>query len=74
MTGSRKGNNGPVWEVRVKDPGGDHNGKKLQVASIRDGITPAQGLNVTFIIGSVDNSRQEKELRAVDLCVDCEPS
>ena len=59
-----------VWWVRVKDPGNPHNGKKLIVASIRDDVALARGLNVNFIIGTTKNERGETEPRAADVRLD----
>lgn len=59
-----------VWKVRVKDPQSCLNGQKFIVASIRNGIELAQGLNVNFLIGSLDGEQGEKVLRAVDVCLD----
>lgn len=58
---------GTTWKVRVKDSTSNHDGRKLVVASVQDGIALAQGLNVDFIIGSIDGSKGEVLLRAVDV-------
>lgn len=58
----------PYWTVRVKDPESPHNGKKFPVVSTREGITLAQGLNVNFVIGSVDGENGQKVMKAVDVC------
>lgn len=58
---------GIVWKVRVSDAESSCDGKKLIVASVHDNIALAQGLNVDFIIGTVDGRKKEKELRAVDV-------
>ncbi len=56
-----------VWKVRVKDSQSDQDGQKFVVASTRNDIQLAQGLNVNFLIGSLDGERGEKILRAVDV-------
>ena len=59
-----------VWRVRVKDRSSCHDGSSLIVASTHDGVSLAQGLNVNFIIGSMDNRNQKKEMRAVDVRIE----
>lgn len=59
-----------TWKVRVKDPACPQNGQKLVVASTHDGITLARGLNVTFVVGTVDDPGGHKMLRAVDVQLD----
>jgi hypothetical protein len=59
-----------VWKVRVKNPQSEHDGEKFVVASTRNGFELAQGLNVNFLIGSLDGEQGEKVLRAVDVCLD----
>lgn len=59
-----------VWKVRVKDPQSDQDGQKFVVSSIRNDIELAQGLNVNFLIGSLDGEQGEKVFRAVDVCLD----
>lgn len=59
-----------VWKVRVKDPDSQYDGQKLIVASIHDGLEPARGLNVHFVIGTVDDHSGTKALRAVDVCLE----
>jgi len=56
-----------VWKVRVKEPAGPYDGRKLIVASVNGGVALAQGLNVTFVIGTMDGSSGSPELRAVDV-------
>lgn len=56
-----------VWKVRVKDEDSFHNGQKFVVASTHEGITLARGLNVTFLIGSVDGEHGQPVKRAVDV-------
>jgi len=60
----------PVWKVRVKDSQSEHDGQKFVVASTRGGFELAQGLNVNFLIGSLDGERGQKVLRAVDVCLE----
>ena len=56
----------PLWKVRVKDASSPYNGRKLTVASVHGDITLARGLNVSYLIGSVDG-QSGTELRAVDV-------
>lgn len=70
VIGSDRSANGLVWKVRIKDPTSDYDGKKLIVASVHDEITLAKGLNVSFIIGTIDG-REAKEKRAVDVRLEC---
>lgn len=57
----------PLWKVRVKDSQSPYNGHKLTVASVHGDITLAQGLNVSFLIGSIDDKQGQSALRAVDV-------
>ena len=59
-----------VWKVRVKDPQSEHDGQKFVVASTHNGFELAQGLNVNFLIGSLDGEQGQKILRAVDVCLE----
>jgi hypothetical protein len=59
-----------VWKVRVKDSTSPHDGEKLVVASVRNDIELAKGLNVNFLIGSVDGPKGQKVPRAVDVLPD----
>jgi len=56
-----------VWKVRVKDPTSQFNGQKFAVASVRDGLTLAQGLNVTFVLGIMDGPTGGRVTRAIDV-------
>ena len=58
-----------VWKVRVKDSQSSFNGKKFIVASIHENIELSKGLNVDFLVGSVDGSEGEKIDRAVDVAL-----
>jgi predicted molibdopterin-dependent oxidoreductase YjgC len=60
----------PVWKVRVKDPQSEYDGQKFVVASSRNGFELAQGLNVNFLVGSLDGEQGQKVLRAVDVCLE----
>jgi len=60
----------PVWKVRVKDHQSEYDGQKFTVASTQGGFELAQGLNVNFLIGSLDGERGQKILRAVDVCLE----
>lgn len=59
-----------VWKVRIKDPASPHNGQKIVVASVRNNIALARGLNVNFAIGTMDDPSGVKVLRAVDVCLE----
>lgn len=59
-----------VWKVRVRNPGDPRDGQKLVVASVRGGLTLARGLNVHFVIGTIDDPTGGKVLRAVDVCLE----
>jgi hypothetical protein len=63
----RGSDNHMVWKVRVKDSASRYDGQKLIVASTNNGLELARGLNVNFMIGTIDNSRNGKDLRAVDV-------
>jgi hypothetical protein len=56
-----------VWSVRVKDPGSGYDGQKLVVASVHGGLELARGLNVNFVIGTLDDQSGSPALRAVDI-------
>lgn len=60
-------NSKTVCKVRVKDPTSPYNGQKFIVASVRGGLELSQGLNVTFVLGTVDDPTGEKVTRAVDI-------
>src|SRR3989344_618422 len=51
-----------IWKVRVKDPTSPHDGEKLVVASVRGGLELARGLNVHFVIGTMDDPSGAKVL------------
>lgn len=57
----------PVWKVRVNDAASPHCGQKFPVASVRDNIALARGLNVTFLIGTMDDGQGQQAMRAVDV-------
>jgi hypothetical protein len=59
-----------TWKVRVKDSESRHDGQKLVVASVRDGLELARGLNVHFAVGTIDDQSGTKILRAVDVCLE----
>ncbi len=54
-----------IWKVRVQDSGSGFDRGKLIVASTHEGITIAQGLNVTFLVGTVKGPKGGNSLRAV---------
>lgn len=71
VTGSHQASEGRrVWTVRVKDPSSKYDGSKLVVASVREELELARGLNVHFAIGSVDDREGKKIPRAVDVCLE----
>lgn len=59
-----------VWKVRVKDPASQYDGQKFVAASVRGGLELARGLNVHFVIGTMDDPSGSKVLRAVDVCLE----
>lgn len=63
-----------VWKVRVKDSNSQYNEQKLIVASVRGGLELAKGLNVHFVIGTMDDHSGSKVLRAVDVCLEAPES
>lgn len=73
VVGSSSSGSAKVWSVRVKDPSSSRNGKKLKVASTHDDIALARGLNVHFLIGSVDGPTGEETERAVDVALATQP-
>jgi hypothetical protein len=58
----------------VKDPESPHDGKKFVVASVRDGLELAKGLNVHFAIGTIDDQSGMKVPRAVDVILEATES
>lgn len=68
VVGQNKSSRGSdYWVVRVKDPQSPYNGNKFPVASVHDDIELAQGLNVSFTIGSTDGAGGERVPKAVDV-------
>lgn len=55
-----------VWKVRVKQDGHELYGKKFIVASTHNDITLAQGMNVSFVLGSFQEKGKNIE-KAVDV-------
>ena len=53
--------------VCVKDPASPLNGRWFTVASTHGGLELAKGLNVTFVIGTIDDENGQKVPRAVDV-------
>ncbi|MDE2018980.1 MAG: hypothetical protein KGJ13_01385 [Patescibacteria group bacterium] len=53
--------------MRIKDAGSPYDGQKFTVASIHGGLELARGLNVTFVLGTVDDETEQKVIRAVDV-------
>jgi hypothetical protein len=59
-----------VWKVRVKrNQGTEHDGKKFEVASVKGGIELAKGVDVTFVLGPVQE-RGNPVLKALDVAID----
>lgn len=68
VVGSKRvGESGIVWKVRVKDKDSPYDGQKLAVISTYKNFELAQGLNINFIIGTIDDPKGQKVLRAVDV-------
>jgi len=68
VIGANQGEAGnTIWKIRVRDPGSSFDGKKLPVASVRGNIELAKGLNVSFLIGTVDDQEHHPAYRAVDV-------
>ncbi len=71
VVGFDKNQNGQtVWKVRIKDDTSLLDGQKLAVASIHDNLELARGLNVTFVVGSVDDEHGLRVPRAVDVAIE----
>lgn len=58
------------WTVKVKDESDPNHGKKFVVVSVHDQLELAKGLDVNFVIGTMDDQNGQKVLRAVDVIVD----
>ncbi len=67
VVGHTNTRHGGYWTVRVKEEGNPQNGKKFDVMSIADEVKLASGLNVTFLIGTVDGPQGQKIEKAVDV-------
>lgn len=59
-----------ICKVRVKDPSSPHDGAKFIVASVRNELELAQGLNVNFVLGTIDDPSGTPVFRAVDVCLE----
>ena len=70
VAGSHRVSDRLVWSVRVKDPKSPYDGQWLVVASVHEGQGLARGLNVHFVIGTVDDSHGHKVARAADVCIE----
>ncbi len=55
------------WTVRVKDGDSSYNGKKIKVLTLQEGLTLVAGLNVTFLVGTVDGPDETKVEKAFDV-------
>ncbi|MDQ1284499.1 MAG: hypothetical protein QG620_847 [Patescibacteria group bacterium] len=55
-----------VWKVRVQDETSKYDGKKFVVASVRDNISLAGGLEVTFLLGQFREKGQAVQ-KAIDV-------
>lgn len=67
VLGSDMGKHGRVWKVRVNSPDSTYHGLKLIVASVRNSIELAVGLNVNFLVGEIDDEEGQPVPRAVDV-------
>lgn len=67
VLGSDLVGNRRTWKVRVKDEQSRYDGQKFVVASVHGDIELAQGLNVHFVVGTMDGSGDNTVLRAVDV-------
>lgn len=70
VAGSQVQDGRVLWTVRVKDNTSPHNGKRFTVASVHEGQMLARGLNVDFVVGSVDDLSGHRVPRAVDVRVE----
>jgi len=52
-----------VWKVRVKDERSEYNGEKIWVASVRDNIELANGLEVAFILVTIGGHLKALDVR-----------
>ena len=59
-----------IWTVRVKDSKSQYDVQKFIVVSVRGGLELARGLNVNFVIGTIDDQSGKQVPRAVDVCVE----
>ncbi len=66
VVGSDPTPGGTVWKVRVSEVTSQHNGKKLVVVSVRDGLELVRGLDVDFTVGTV-GPPEGRGLRAFDV-------
>ncbi len=67
VVGADPASRATLWKVRVKDTTSTYDGRKFIVASVHENIALARGLNVTFLIGTVDDENGTKVERAVDV-------
>ncbi len=67
IVGSTRKGEIDYWTVRVKDDSSEFNGRKFEVLSVHDSVQLGRGLNITFLVGSVDSREQERILKAVDV-------
>lgn len=56
-----------LWKVRVTDEFSPFLGDKLFVASVRDNIFLAQGLEVDFIVGTFSGRNKETYYKVIDV-------
>lgn len=70
VVGENKGSSGSYWTVRVKDSSSQYDGNKLNVLSVHNNISLGRGLNVNFIIGTIDGPNGVKVNKAVDVNVE----
>lgn len=56
-----------VYKLRVRDASSPLNNQKLVISSFRNGVTLAQGANVTFEYGTVTGPHNEEIGKAFDV-------
>lgn len=69
----KSGTGKKVCKVRIKDASSHLDGKKLIIASVHNDVELGQGLNVNFLIGTVDGKENMPEHRAVDVRLESPP-
>jgi len=59
-----------VWRLRLNEESHRLHGTKLEVDSIRGGLTLFKGANVTFLVGRFPKPGKPPTLRAIDVKID----